>query len=338
MIALERPMKWVGSHARAAEEILAEAELALGGRAPTAYADPTVGGGGLAIAALSRWPEARPLLADASPPLGALWRAIASDPAGTEAEVARLAAEIDAESRAAADAARGLPGHARTIGKRRVEATAPQWAAYDARRRLYHALRERWNADEAAGGTAPGHAARFAVLGRTSYNGLVRFSAAGAFNAPPGASPGDRLGRAVYPAGAFEALGAELARRGADVAAEDYRAAIERWARAGLLRGALLYLDPPFPGEGDTDGFHAYFPGCVVPEVAELAEAAALASWAGAAVVVSHPAFKLGEWREALPDAAIRADVTRRGALEPGSDRPPKLELIVRLAPGRGWQ
>ena len=312
---LAHPLKWVGSHARLAPVILATADEAMGGRTPTAIVDPTVGGGGLLIHAANRWPDAPLLLADTCEPLARLWLDLST--AAGAAEVERVVAE-----------------HDRLWAMPDIDPLAVRtW-----RRKWHKMLRDQWNlyskylGDLMDPEMTPIHSGEFAVLLRGSYNGLCRFSAGGQFNAPCSAHLADKPGKPLYTPGTFAAVGVDFERRGAIVRHADYRAALIEWAPR--LAGALVYVDPPFPGT-----FTAYSPGCTALPISELAEACAWASLCGATVLVSHPAEGADEWRQRLPGATVRADLTRRGAMEPTAatkkrkDRP---ELLLTLLPGVG--
>lgn len=320
---LAHPLKWVGSHARLAPVILATADESMGGRTPTAIVDPTVGGGGLLIHAANRWSDAPVMLADTCEPLARLWLDLST--AAGAAEVERVVAEHAAQWDAADRDAEGEPVDALT---RRTY------------RRVWHAeTREAFNAFHVPmRGRCMGHevtehyAGEFAALLRGSYNGLCRFSAGGQFNAPCSAHLADKPGKPLYTPGTFAAVGVDFERRGATVRHADYRAALIEWAPR--LAGALVYIDPPFFGT-----FTAYSPGCVAPPISELAEACAWASLCGATVLVSHPAEGADEWRQRLPGATVRADLTRRGAMEPTAATKPrkdKPELLLTLLPGVG--
>lgn len=308
---LAHPLKWVGSHARLAPLILDTAAAALDGRAPTAIVDPTVGGGGLFIHALNRWQDAPALIADTCEPLARLWLDLST--VDGAAKVERFVAE-HAKAWAAAD--RTLDGNTSSALERRT-----------LRRGWYAGLRDVFN--DATWRRPSGH---FAALLRGSYNGLCRFNARGELNSPCGAHLSDRAGKPLYAPGTFAAVGVDLERRGCEVLHADYRVALERWAPR--LAGALVYIDPPFPGT-----FTAYSPGCVAPPIADLADACAWASLWGATVIASHPAEGAEEWRQRLPGATVRTDLVRRGAMEPDAakrsrkDRP---EILLVLRPGVG--
>ena len=332
---LAHPLKWVGSHARLAPLILDTAAAAMGDRAPTAIVEPTVGGGGLFIHALNRWQDAPALIADTCEPLARLWLDLST--AMGAAEVEAVVVEHAATWASADDEA--LVPWTTTQGAVVTEAQKRR----EIRRGWHRTLREDWNETTASmcegewGGFADmcltgRWSGNFAALLRGSYNGLCRFSAGGQFNAPCGAHLSDRVGKPLYTPGTFAAVGVDLERRGCEVLHADFRVALERWAHR--LRGALVYIDPPFPGT-----FTAYSPGCVAPPIADLADACARASTFGATVIASHPAEGADEWRQRLPGAVVRTDLVRRGAMEPDAakrkrkDRP---ELLLVLRPGVG--
>lgn len=344
MTTLTHPLKWPGSHRRLAPRITAEALDALDGKPPTAIIDCTVGGAGFLLEALAVWPEARVLMADTCEPLARLWLDLstAAGAAEVEASVAAEAAKWAAAD-ALAEAASADPV-TRTIDGKAITATGKAWARFDARREWHGDLRARWNADNlrhlAEGPlvnlspeTGRGHSARFAALLRGSYKGLCRFSQRGAYNVGCAAELANRAGRPLYEAGAFAAVGVELERRLARIACASYRAMLPAIAR--LLPGALVYIDPPFPG-----GFVAFSPGCSAPPIAELAESCAFASSRGAVVIASHPAEGADEWRAHLPGAKIHVDLVCRGAMEPDPDaeapRKDRAELLAVLRPGVG--
>lgn len=324
-LPLAHPLKWVGSHARLAPIILAVADEALGGRTPTAIVDPTVGGGGLLIHAANRWPDAPLLLADTCEPLARLWLDLST--AAGAAEVEMVVAEHAATWDAADHNAQGEPVDALTRRTyRRVWYKETREAFND----FNLPMRGRCMDYE----VTEYYAGEFAALLRGSYNGLCRFSAGGQFNAPCSAHLADRPGKPLYQPGTFAAVGVDFERRGVTVLHADYRAALIEWAPR--LRGALVYIDPPFPGT-----FTAYSPGCVAPPIAELAEACAWASLCGATVLASHPAEGADEWRQRLPGATVRTDLTRRGAMEPTAATKPrkdKPELLLTLLPGVGTE
>lgn len=332
---LAHPLKWVGSHARLAPLILDAATQAMDGRAPTAIVDPTVGGGGLFIHALNRWQDAPALIADTCEPLARLWLDLSTRAGATEIEA--VVAE-HAAAWASADAEALVPWTT-TQGAVVTEAQKRR----EIRRAWHRTLREDWN--ETAASMREGEwggfddvcltgrwSGNFAALLRGSYNGLCRFAAGGQFNATCGAHLSDRAGKPLYAPGTFAAVGVDLERRGCEVLHADFRVALERWAPR--LRGAIVYIDPPFPGT-----FTAYSPGCVALSIADLADACAWASSFGATVVASHPAEGASEWRQRLPGATVRTDLTRRGAMEPNAatvkrkDRP---EMLLVLRPGVG--
>jgi len=329
---LTHPLKWVGSHARLAPVILNTAAQAMDGRAPTTIVDPTVGGGGLFIHALNRWQDAPALIADTCEPLARLWLDLST--AQGAAEVEDVVAE-HALAWAAADET------ATQVGK--DSPSTPERARRAHRRNWYYDLRRNWSGCTtfihkhlADGLFDPElnaiHSGEFAALLRGSYNGLCRFNARGELNSPCGAHLSDRAGKPLYAPGTFAAVGVDLERRGCEVLHADYRVALERWAPR--LAGALVYIDPPFPGT-----FTAYSPGCVAPPIADLADACAWASLWGATVIASHPAEGAEEWRQRLPGATVRTDLVRRGAMEPDAakrsrkDRP---EILLVLRPGVG--
>lgn len=324
---LAHPLKWVGSHARLAPLILDAATQAMDGRAPTAIVDPTVGGGGLFIHALNRWQDAPALIADTCEPLARLWLDLSTSTraAEVEATVAKQAREWDRGDDVAADD------------------IDPAAARRFVRREWHKNLRNTWNGcarfmgkhgagdfdDVEMNGV---HSGEFAALLRGSYNGLCRFAAGGQFNAPCGAHLSDRPGKPLYTPGTFAAIGVDLERRGCEVLHADFRDALMRWAPR--LKGALVYIDPPFPGT-----FTAYSPGCTAPAIADLADACAWASQFGATVIASHPAEGASEWQERLPGAVIRTDLVRRGAMEPNAAmirRRERNEMLLVLRPGVG--
>ncbi len=352
MTTIDHPLRWTGSHLRLAPRMIAEGRALLDGRDPTAIVDLTVGGGGSALAMMDAWPSARVLLADSSEPTARLWLDLstAAGAADVEAEVASHARGWDEADVIAAATADGLTPETRTLGRgtkaRPVTARREQWARWDARRAWHDELRYGFNAANrrhlaagplAALGAADGVALSggYAALLRGSYKGLCRFSGRGDYNAPCAAELTHGPGRRLYKAGAFAALGPELERRRARVACADFAAVLAQPGVAKLLRGALVVIDPAFPG-----GFTAYSPGCTAAPIAALADAAAWASACGAAVLVNHPAEGAPEWRARLPGAVIHVDLVRRGAMEPSPDaeapRRDRPELLAALRPGVG--
>lgn len=351
-MTIAHPLKWPGSHRTLAPRMICEALALLDGKEPTAIVDLTVGGGGSALAMMDAWPSARVLLADSSEPTARLWLDLstAAGAADVEAEVAGHArgwAEADA---IAASVAGELDPETRVIGRgtaaRPVTARREQWARWDARRAWHEELRYGFNAANrrhlAAGPLAAlavaegvAHSGAYAALLRGSYKGLCRWSARGNYNAPCAAELTDKPGRPLYAPGSFAALGPELERRRARVACADFAAVLAQPGVGRLLRGALVVIDPAFPG-----GFTAYSPGCVAAPISALADAAAWASGLGAAVLVNHPAEGAAEWRARLPGATIHVDLVRRGAMEPSPDaeapRRDRGELLAALRPGVG--
>lgn len=351
-MTIEHPLTWPGSHRRLAPRMILEGRALLDGRDPTAIVDLTVGGGGSALAMMDAWPSARVLLADSSEPTARLWLDLstAAGAADLEAEVAAHArgwAEADAIAASTADE---LAPETRVIGRgakaRPVTARREQWARWDARREWHEELRGGFNAANrrhlaagplAALGSAEGvaHSGAYAALLRGSYKGLCRWSGRGNYNAPCAAELTDKPGRRLYEPGAFAAVGPELERRRARVACADFAAVLAQPGVARLLRGALVVIDPAFPG-----GFTAFSPGCVAASISSLADAAAWASACGAAVLINHPAEGAPEWRARLPGAAIHVDLVRRGAMEPSPDaaspRRDRPELLAALRPGVG--
>jgi DNA adenine methylase len=93
-------------------------------------------------------------------------------------------------------------------------------------------------------------AARFIYLNKTCFNGLWRVNRHGAFNTPSG-----RYARPVlYDRERLAAAGRVL--QGATLAAGDYRAFLDRHARAG----DFIYLDPPYAPAGRYADFKRYTP------------------------------------------------------------------------------
>jgi len=351
-MTIDHPLKWPGSHRRLAPRMILEGRALLDGKEPTALVDLTVGGGGSALAMMEAWPAARVLLADSSEPTARLWLDLstAAGAVDVEAEVAEHARGWAAADAAAASVERPDELEDRVIGRgaaaRQVSATRERWARWDARREWHVELRYGFNAAHrrhlaagplAALGPAEGvaYSGAYAALLRGSYKGLCRWSARGDYNAPCAAELTDRPGRQLYAPGSFAALGPELERRRARVACADFAAVLAQSGVAKLLRGALVVIDPAFPG-----GFTAYSPGCVAAPISALADAAAWASACGAAVLVNHPAEGAPEWRARLPGATIHVDLVRRGAMEPSPDaaapRRDRPELLVALRPGVG--
>jgi site-specific DNA-adenine methylase len=331
---LVRPLKWVGSHARLAPRILdAAAEVMTA--APTAIVDPTLGGGGWLVEALQRWPDAPAFIGDTCEPLVDLWRAIAED---GEALERRMEGHGDAWARADDVAATVLTDIlANGGGPMEADSTAAL-VRRDTRRTWHREERSWWNAerhrDQQYGLVADfHHSARFAALIRGAYNGLCRFNKSGGLNSPCGAHIDDPHGKPLYSAGSFQALGADLQRRGCTVALGSFRDTLVTWAPS--LKGALVYIDPPFPGT-----FSQYSAGGGTPTIAELAEACAWASACGATVVASHPVAGAEEWRDRLPAARVLTDLTRRGSMEPNTratqgKRKDATELLVVLSAAR---
>lgn len=351
-MTIAHPLKWPGSHRTLAPRMIREALALLDGKEPTAIVDLTVGGGGSALAMMDAWPSARVLLADSSEPTARLWLDLstAAGAADVEAEVARHARGWDEADVIAASVAGELDPETRVIGRgtkaRPVTARREQWARWNARREWHEELRGGFNAANrrhlAAGPLAAlaaaegvAHSGAYAALLRGSYKGLCRWSARGNYNAPCAAELTDKPGRPLYSPGSFAALGPELERRRTRVACADFAAVLADPRVAKLLRGALVVIDPAFPG-----GFTAFSPGCVAAPIAQLADAAARASGLGAAVLVNHPAEGAAEWRARLPGATIHVDLVRRGAMEPSPDaeapRRDRGELLAALRPGVG--
>jgi DNA adenine methylase len=91
-------------------------------------------------------------------------------------------------------------------------------------------------------------AARFIYLNKTCYNGLWRVNRHGHFNTPLGRYVRPRL----YDPAGIAAASAALA--GAVLETGDYRAFLDRHARAG----DLIYLDPPYLPAGGYADFRRY--------------------------------------------------------------------------------
>ena len=166
----------------------------------------------------------------------------------------------------------------------------------DAQREAYWALRE---------GVETADPARFLVVWRLAFNGLVRFSRAGKFNAPPGLKEGARPRKRIVDLEALSEHGAWL-RQIPRVELAPYSEAPE----------GPLYADPPYVGTHDT-----YTPGGFDHRAFHAWAAARPGPWA-----ISNSQAAAAEYPEVYAD---RHEIERRGTFSgKGSGRQPVREVL----------
>lgn len=166
----------------------------------------------------------------------------------------------------------------------------------DAQREAYWTLRE---------GVEEAEPARFLVVWRLAFNGLLRFSLAGRFNAPPGVQIGAGPCKRIVDLEALAEHGAWL-RRIPRVELAPYSEAPE----------GPLYADPPYVGTHDT-----YTPGGFDHRAFHAWAAARPGPWA-----ISNSQAAAAEYPEVYAD---RHEIERRGTFSSkGSGRQPVTEVL----------
>jgi DNA adenine methylase len=196
-------VKWAGGKAQMLNEIRAKYPAALGASV-CKYAEPFVGGGAVLFDALKNYTFREIYISDIN------WELIRAYTAIRDG-VNELIDTLDG------------------LGERYLAADA------EARKKMYYAERERFNALKAACDTSIELAALFIFLNRTCFNGLYRVNSKGAFNVPQG----DYIKPKICDADNLRAVSSVL--HGATIVCGDYKL-----SRDFIDDKTFAYFDPPY--------------------------------------------------------------------------------------------
>lgn len=158
----------------------------------------------------------------------------------------------------------------------------------------------------------------FLYLNRHSYNGLVRYNAAGVYNVPFG-----RYKSPYFPAAELTAFLRKVRECDVTFAVQDFRATFS-WLRTG----DVVYGDPPYVPASSTANFTAYIGGGFgAAEQRELAQEAEAAARHGIPVVLSNHDMPLT--RELYAGARLHSFPVRRLISCNGGRRGQARELLA---------
>lgn len=178
----------------------------------------------------------------------------------------------------------------------------------------YLALRERYNAAT----SSSERGALLLYLNRHSYNGLVRYNAAGGYNVPFGAHK-----KPYFPLRELQAFYQKILASESEFVCQDFRTIF-----AALRPGDVVYCDPPYVPLSPTATFTAYAGKPFSPkDQRDLADLARQAFRKGIPVLISNHDTDLA--RTLYPAAILKSFPVRRHISRNGNNRFNAPELLA---------